>query len=240
MKIMKKLPLILLVCACAPALLAQTNLTQTTITGALTASGNQIVVASATGISAPNAFTGNGFGSQTQSELFVDGEAMLVTGASGTTINVVRGASSTRAVAHNAGAVVWAGTPNQFYTLAPEGACVAANTTNPYINVITGQTWFCDTGTSNWQSVLSTGAITPAATAAAIQTAAETFTVKGLSTGEPIAVVSQPAPTSLCPLVAARVTAANTVSLYFTTLTASACTPAAGSYLLMAPRLNIP
>lgn len=240
MKTLKQIVLILLGCALAPALLAQTDLTQTTIAGALSASGNQIVVASATGISAQGAYVGGGFGSQTQSELFVDGEAMLVTSVSGNTVGVVRGASSTMATAHNAGSVVWVGTPNQFYTLAPSGACVAANTVNPYINVITGQTWFCDTGTGNWQPVFSTGSITPAASSAAIQTAAQTFTVKGLSTGEPVAVVSQPAPTSLCPLVAARVTAANTVSLYFTTLTAAACTPASGSYLLMAPRLNIP
>jgi len=58
--------------------------------------------------------------------------------------------------------------------------------------------------------------------------------------GEPVAVIGQPAPSSLCPLVAARVTAANTVSLYFTTLTAAACTPTSGTYFLMAPRLNIP
>lgn len=239
-KTLKAFSVLLLVCAFAPAMLAQTNLTQTTITGALSASGNQIVVASATGISAPSAFAGSGFGSQTQSELFVDSEAMLVTGVSGNVVNVVRGASSTMATAHNANSVVWVGAPNQFYTIVPNGACTAVNTVNPYINVLTGQTWFCDSGTGNWQPVFSTGSITPAATSAAIQTAPQTFTVKGLSTGEPIAVVSQPAPTSLCPLVAARVAAANTVSLYFTTLTAAACTPASGSYFLMAPRLNIP
>jgi hypothetical protein len=34
------------------------------------------------------------------------------------------------------------------------------------------------------------------------------------------------------------VSAANTVSLYFTTLTAAACTPAAGTYLLDVPRFE--
>ncbi len=240
MKTMKMCLLALLVCAFAIALPAQTNLTQTTITSAITPTASQIVVASATGISSPAGVGGNVFAAPTQTELYVDGEAMLVTGVSGTTVNVVRGASSTMGTAHVAGSVVWVASPNQLYELAPVGGCTAANTVNPYINVLTGQLWFCDTGTGNWQNVFSTGTITPAASSAAIQTAAQTFTVKGLATGEPVAVVSQPAPTSLCPLVAARVTAANTVSLYFTTLTAAACTPASGTYFLMAPRLNIP
>ncbi len=240
MKTMKRFLLSLLVCASAVAVQAQTTLNQTTITSAVTATSRQIVVASATGISNPSGVSGNVFAPPAQTELFVDGEAMLVTGVSGTTVSVVRGASSTRGTAHVAGSVVWVATPNQLYTLAAAGACTAANTVSPYINVITGQLWFCDSGTGNWQNVFSTGSITPAASSAAIQTAAQTFTVEGLSVGEPVAVVSQPAPTSLCPLVAARVTAANTVSLYFTTLTAAACTPASGTYFLLASRLNIP
>lgn len=241
MKTLKKLSLFLLVCAFASALHAQTNLTQTTLASAITVSGNQIVVASATGISSPAGVSGNVAAFPTQTELFVDGEAMLVTGVNGTVVNVVRGASSTMATAHVANSAVWVATPNQLYAVTPPaGGCTAANTVNPYINVITGQFWFCDSVTGNWQNVFSTGAITPAATSAAIQTAAQTFTVKGLAVGEPVAVVSQPAPTSLCPLVAARVTAANTVSLYFTTLTAAACTPASGTYFLLSSRLNIP
>ncbi len=220
---------------------AQTALTQTTITSAITTSGQQaIVVASATGISAPVPVTGNTIGSPTGSMLFIDGEAMLVTGVNGKFVNVIRGYSGTVGSTHAVNSVVWAGTPNQFYSTPPAGSCTAANTVNPYINVDTGQFWFCDSGSGNWQPVFSTGSITPAASSAAIQTAAQTFTVTGLVSGEPIVVVSQPAPTSLCPLVAARVTAANTVSLYFSTLTAAACTPAAGTYFLMAPRLNMP
>jgi hypothetical protein len=222
-------------------LCAQTSLTQTTLSSAVTsASATSIVVASATGITAPSPFAGNVAGGQAGTELIVDQEAMLVTAVNGTTINVVRGANSTIGSPHGSGSIVWVATPSQLYTIVPVGACTATGTVNPYINVLTGQFWFCDSSTGNWQPVFSTGAITPVATSAAIQTAAQTFTVKGLATGEPVVVVSQPAPTSLCPLVAARVTAANTVSLYFTTLTAAACTPASGSYFLLAPRLNIP
>lgn len=239
MKTNRILPFLALA-AFASVMHAQTNLTQTTLSSAISATSGQIAVASGTGILNPSGVTGNVFAMPQQTELYVDGEAMLVTGVSGTTVNVVRGASSTVASTHASGAVVWVATPNQLFTLSPQGSCTAANTVNPYINVLSGQFWFCDSTTGNWLNVLSTGAITPTATSAAVQTTAQTFTVKGLSTGEPVSVVSEPAPTSLCPLTGARVTAADTVSLYFTTLTAAACTPASGTYFLMAPRLNVP
>lgn len=218
---------------------AQTNLTQTTLSGAVTSATQQVItVASATGISASGPLTGNTVGTQVQTILYVDQEVMFVTGVSGKFITVTRGYNSTQGVTHGSGAVVWVGTPQQFFTLPPQGSCTAANTVNPYIDVINGQFWFCDSGTGNWLPVFSTGSITPAASSAAIQTAAQTFTLTGVLTGEPLVIISQPAPTSLCPLVAARVTAANTVSLYFSTLTAAACTPAAGTYMFFIPRFN--
>lgn len=230
---------VLALCLCAPLAEAQTNLTQTTITSAITTAGQQtIAVASATGISAPAPLTGNVTGAQTQTVLYIDQEEMFVTGVSGKFITVTRGYNSTQAVTHGSGAVVWAGTPQQFYTIPPAGSCTVANTVNPYIDVLNGQFWLCDSGTGNWLPVFSTGSITPAASSAAIQTAAQTFTLTGAVSGEPIAIISQPAPTSLCPLVAVRVTAANTVSLYFSTLTAAACTPAAGTYMFYLPRFN--
>jgi hypothetical protein len=77
--------------------------------------------------------------------------------------------------------------------------------------------------------------LTPAATSAAIQTSAQTFTVTGLTTDDKV-YVNGPAPQSLCPMVGARVSAANTLQLHFTVLTAAACTPAAGTYLIVATR----
>lgn len=224
---------------CAPFANAQTNLGQTTISAAITSSGQQTIsVASATGINAPAPLTGNVAGAQTQTVLYIDQEEMFVTGVNGKFITVIRGYGSTQAVTHASGAVVWVASPQQLYTIPPAGSCTAANTVNPYIDTVNGQFWFCDSGTGNWLNVFSTGSITPAASSAAIQTAAQTFTLTGVISGEPIAIISQPAPTSLCPLVAARVTAANTVSLYFTTLTAAACTPAAGTYMFFVPRFN--
>ncbi len=76
---------------------------------------------------------------------------------------------------------------------------------------------------------------TPSATSAAIQTSVQSCTGTGLETTDKI-VVNGPAPTSLCPLVHARVSAQNTLSLHFSVLTAAACTPAAGTYLVVAFR----
>lgn len=242
MKITRFIPF-LLALAVIP-MSAQTALKQTTLTGTVSANQNTIQVASASGIVAPNPFGGPsqtpGFGTT----LLVDGESMFVESTSGTVITVQRGANGTKQTAHNAAAVVWVGSPNSFISTDPFGPCTAANTTNPTIVTNTAFTtrpryWNCVTfssGNTQWAPVMTTGSITPAATSAAIQTAAQTFTVPGLVTGEPIAVVSAPVPTSLCPLTSAQVTAANTVSLYFTTLTAAACTPAAGTYLFTVAR----
>ncbi len=78
--------------------------------------------------------------------------------------------------------------------------------------------------------------ITPAATSAAIQTAEQTFTVTGVNVGDYVTVSPQVAATSLCPPVYARVSAANTVAIGFTVLTAAACTPAAGLYYVFDAR----
>ena len=84
--------------------------------------------------------------------------------------------------------------------------------------------------------VLSTGSITPTATAATIGVATQTFSVTNLSATDLVVVVSMPAPTALCPLVSARATGANTLSLDFAVLTAVACTPAAGTYKILVIR----
>jgi hypothetical protein len=234
----------------------QNTLTQTTLSAAIAgagiegqggASGTQppapilVQVASATGIVGLNPNLGITASQPSQTAIFVDQELMLVYAVNGTLLSVVRGQMGTQATPHASGAVVWIGKPYYFHKTDPSGSCTAAQiVASPWVNVFDARFFLCDATTGAWQPIFSTGSITPAATAGAIQTAAQTFTVNGLVSGEPIIVVSQPAPTSLCPLVAARVTAANTVSLYFTTLTAAACTPAAGTYYFNLPRLNSP
>jgi hypothetical protein len=144
----------------ASAAFGQAALTVTTLSGAVNASQTVISVASATGISAPSGLTGNTYGSQTGSMLFIeDGtsgtvgttEAMLVTGINGTSISVVRGASATLGAAHISGAIVFVGRPDQFYALDPTGGCTATNTAvTPYINVKNGNQWLCSTVTNSW------------------------------------------------------------------------------------------
>jgi hypothetical protein len=144
----------------ASAAFGQVALTVTTLSGAVNASQNVISVASATGISAPAPLTGNTYGSQSPSVLFIeDGtsgtvgttEAMLVTGISGTNINVVRGASSTIGTAHISGAIVFIGRADQFYAIDPTGGCTAAQTAvTPYINIRNGNQWLCSTVTNSW------------------------------------------------------------------------------------------
>ena len=219
----------------AGSAIAQTALTQTSLSAAITdPKATAIVVASATGINAPSTTLGN-----PATILVVDDEAMAVNSVSGTTIFVTRGYDGTKAVNHVSGSIVTVGTPSQFTEYDPDGSCTAGATVKPYINLRTGRNWLCDATTGVWLPVLSTGSITPAASSAAIQTAGQAFTLNGVISGEPLVVINQPAPTSLCPLVAARATAANQVTLYFTTLTAAACTPAAGTYMFEVPRLTI-
>lgn len=85
------------------------------------------------------------------------------------------------------------------------------------------------------QIVVYSQSITPVATAAAIGTTSQTFTVTGLSTSDKIS-VNGPAPTSLCPITGYRVSSANTLQLDFSTLTAAACTPSAGTHTVVAIR----
>ena len=85
------------------------------------------------------------------------------------------------------------------------------------------------------QIIAFTPTLTPAATSAAIQTTEQSFTVTGLLTTDRV-FVNGPAPTSLCPPVTARVSASNTLAIGFATLSAAACTPAAGTYKILVLR----
>ncbi len=91
------------------------------------------------------------------------------------------------------------------------------------------------TGTNITQVRVYAPSLTPVATPAAIGTSSQTFTVTGLTTADKVH-VNPPVPTSLCPMVSARASGADTLQLDFTTLTAPACTPAAGTYNVVAIR----
>lgn len=120
----------------------------------------------------------------------------------------------------------------------------APTVTNAYDLGATGYVWrtvytngisLGASGTALTQMRVYAASITPAASSAAIQTAEQTFTVTGLATTD-IVYINGPAPTSLCPPTTVRVSATNTLAIGFTTLTAAACTPAAGTYNIVAIR----
>lgn len=233
---------------------AQTAMTITTLSAAVTTgpagissgvSGSyqtQITLASSSGVTA--AF----LGTQPVSFGYVDQELVgFISNPSGNIWNVLRGQMGTKAAPHASGATVYIQTGSAQFsgggsgsgglqlTDPQKGNCTAASTLfTPWINVTTGRQWICDTATTNWLPVLSTGSITPTATAAAIGVALQTFALNGVIANEPLQVVVQPAPTALCPLVSVRASAANTVQLGFAVLTAAACTPAAGTYMFFA------
>jgi hypothetical protein len=244
---------------------AQSSLTYTTLSAKVTGGGGTpgsgqgqqtiqtvVTLASISGINAfgagvagPQGLT-QGLIPQYNTYLLIDRELMAVLTVNSSTLQVTvqRGWQGTAVNPHNSGAVVIAGQPQQFAQIDPAGGCTAAGTlVSPVITVAAGATnignvgrqWICDSTTGNWLPVMSTGSITPAASAAAIGVNAQTFTVNGLVAGEPIAISVQPVPTTLCPLVGARVTATNTVTLYWSVLTAAACTPAAGVYAFFSP-----
>lgn len=91
---------------------AQTSLTQTTLSSAITDSKAQIVVvASATGITAGTSF------------LYVDNELMQVNSLSGTSLIVVRGVGGTKANTHVSAAIVFIGASFNFANFTPQGSC---------------------------------------------------------------------------------------------------------------------
>jgi hypothetical protein len=124
---------------------AQVATTQTTLSNTITQTQTLVQLASATGVVAPsfaaaNVPTGN------QTLIYMDREAMFVTGVNGTFISVIRGFANTRAEAHNSGVVVWVGPPFYFsdQVLDPVGACTATAISNlPRITLATGSIMDC-------------------------------------------------------------------------------------------------
>lgn len=109
-----------LVLLTAAPTLAQSVLSSTTLSAAITDSQRTFAVASATGITAPAA-------GATPVLLLVDREVIGVISLSGTTVGVVRGAGGTRAAAHISGASVTVAPAPAIAGYIPGGACVRAN-----------------------------------------------------------------------------------------------------------------
>lgn len=126
---------------------AQTALTSTTLSAALTATQTTVQVASATGVSAGV-------------YLFVDREAMRVNSITGTLANVSRGFAGSAARAHITGAVVYVGAASAFSSDGgpggPVGACTrTAQTTLPRISLPSGNVYDCPVGTNAQWALLN-------------------------------------------------------------------------------------
>lgn len=135
---------------------AQTTVTQTTLSAAVTATARAVSVASATDITVGVT-------------LFVDTEAMLVTAVSGTRISVTRAQAGTPSVAHSSGAIVYAGRSSQTTGTGPfwfrdpiigSGCTYSSETYSLRINVNNARIWQCTGG--QWMNVIDAFEFVPA------------------------------------------------------------------------------
>jgi len=139
MKRILALTFVLLLAVGLVPLAAQTSVTTTTLSAAVTATSNRLTVASATGFVADTTW------------VYVDREVMKVTGVSGTSITVLRGASGTRVDAHLTGSVVYVGPFSIFRASDPSGSCTStAQLYTPTINPETGGIWECSSTANLW------------------------------------------------------------------------------------------
>lgn len=165
MKKFLRLALAVAVAALPVLINAQTTLTQTTLSAAVTSvTQNRIQVASATGISVGT-------------RLYVDRELMTVQSISGTNVVVARGTGGSP-TNHASGAAVLAGPSSYFYQSAPTaGPCTAtAETATPRIVVPTGDIYTCSQ--SVWVRTHQAGfPYAPSATLLAQYTASGALTV---------------------------------------------------------------
>lgn len=140
---MKRLLFVLtFVLGCGLIVGAQTTITSTTLSAAVTSTtATTITVASATTFVAGN-------------YAYVDQEAMLVRSASSTTITVERGVLSTQSATHKSGATILVGNPGHFKPMVngapPYGRCIrTAQQYLPIIDAKSGNIWSCD-GNQLW------------------------------------------------------------------------------------------
>lgn len=122
------------------ALHAQTALTQTTLTAAITSGTRTIPVASVTGILA-------GYGAIVNNEAF----SVYAVNSTNKTLTVApRGSSGTKAFAHVNGSMVLVGPTPAFISYDPSGTCTNGQGLflySPVVNVITGNQWLCSSVT---------------------------------------------------------------------------------------------
>lgn len=151
MKSILRFSLALLLAGVASPLFAQTELTHTTLSAAVTTpSATSVRVADATGIAVNTTV------------LIVDQEVMAVVAVSGTVITVQRGAAGTRANPHASAAVVTISVARATLSVDPVGPCTAgtvygpgaqpSDSMEPLFNTVNGTWWRCRSSVWNGSS----------------------------------------------------------------------------------------
>lgn len=124
---------------------AQTALTTTTLSAAVTSTNQTTIrVAANTGITAGSTVL------YLEDGTAFNGEAVFVNSVNGTAIGVTRGYLGTQAGLHLSGIPVVIGTPSQFATWDQFGSCTPANTVSPFINIRNGNQWICSSISNAW------------------------------------------------------------------------------------------
>jgi hypothetical protein len=144
-------------------------LTTTTLAAAVkTTSTTVLSLTSATGITAGNTllYIEDGHGG--------NNEAVFVNSVNGTQVGVTRGYQGTQSNLHLAGAIVLAGPPTNFYSVDPSGACTAASTVTPYVNIMSSRQWICSSISGSFVPGYFNDEKNPAATTAVASVAGAT------------------------------------------------------------------
>lgn len=123
----------------------------TTLNGSIKAGDTTLVLTST------STSTGCSFGSAAVGQaVFMDGELMNIMGVSSMTITVQRAVSGR--APHYTGAIIFRATPGYFSRVDPPisgnyltgGNVICTNYPAPWINVVTGNIWWCNTKNNNW------------------------------------------------------------------------------------------
>lgn len=126
---------------------AQTALTQTTLSALIGTNPQNIPLASVTGITA------------NQTLIYIDQEAIFINTVNSTSVSGFRGYGGTPVSGHVSGARVLIGPASAFNPLTrgitadgdPVGQCTVANTLyTPYVNIKNGRQWLCSSVLTAW------------------------------------------------------------------------------------------
>lgn len=168
-KLTRAVLLILAALVLPVCMLAQTPLTQTSLSASIGSGTACFQVASVTGISGfgpgiVNPVGGTSAGSGNISDLYIDRELMQVVSVNATAkvVCVLHGQGGSQASPHVSGVMVLAGPPSAFFDYNPEGFCGGTSVSTlgssqsnppaftPWVNQRTGEQWICSTDTLTW------------------------------------------------------------------------------------------